>query len=77
MLTNGNDIGSFGKIATSACVLHVDLGPGVAHRGGMLHDTLLALALIAALVLLDIAALRWGVDTRTPELIRETTRLET
>lgn len=38
----------------------------------MLHDLLLMLTLIAALVLLDIAALRWGVDTRCPELLRET-----
>jgi len=45
-----------------------------AHRGRMLiHDTLIMLALVAALVLLDLAALRWGEDTRRPELLRDFT----
>jgi hypothetical protein len=32
-----------------------------------MHPLLIALALLASLVLLDIAALRWGADTRTAD----------
>ena len=50
----------------------MDAGARAAHRGRMLlHDTLIMLALIAALVLLDVAALRWGEDTRRSELLRD------
>jgi len=52
----------------------MDAGGRVAHRGRMLlHDTLILLAIVAALVLLDVAALRWGEDTRRPELLRDLT----
>jgi hypothetical protein len=52
----------------------MDAAARAAHRGHMLlHDTLLILALVAALVLLDVAALRWGEDTRRPELLRDLT----
>lgn len=47
-----------------------------AHRGRMLHDALLMLTLFFALVLLNVAAARWGVDTRRPELLRDQYRLD-
>jgi hypothetical protein len=37
----------------------------------MLEQAILALALLAALLVLDVAALRWGVDSRTPLLLKD------
>jgi hypothetical protein len=41
------------------------------HAGFMLHDVLISMAIVLGLLALDLAAMRWGEDTRTPALMRE------
>ena len=53
------------EVATEPCESRVDTWPRRAHAERML------LLFIAALIILDVAALAWGYDSRTPAALED------